>query len=83
MPTCPGCGVSVGYDELRTHVGTCEFVWSERPGRTDRLTQHLVEEIRTLEDRLQTADTARESSNSEDDDRARADRTKDHTRRVR
>lgn len=73
MPTCPACGVSVGYEELRTHVGTCRFVWSEAPRRTDRLTQHLAAKVRALEQHLPGGDATRERSDAEDDDRARED----------
>lgn len=83
MPTCPACGVSVGYDELRTHLGTCRFVWSEAPRRTDRLTQHLATKVRELEEHLRLADVTRETSYGEDDDRYREDGTNDEQHRLR
>lgn len=73
MPTCPACGSTVGYDELRTHLGTCKFVWSDAPRRTDRLTRHLAARLRLLAEDRQVVDASQADTNPEDDDQARAD----------
>lgn len=52
MPTCPACGAGVGYTDLRSHLHSCEFVWSERPGRTDGMSRRLAKRIARLERRL-------------------------------
>lgn len=67
MPTCPACGVSLCYDELRAHLGTCRFVWSEAPRRTDSLTRNLAADVRRLEERLAAADTHVNADRTDDD----------------
>lgn len=80
MPTCPGCGVAVGYDELRHHVGTCRFVWSEAPRETDGLSQHLAEQVERLERRLAAGD-ADESEQSAADHGATRERPREDRER--
>lgn len=80
MPTCPGCGAAVGYGELREHVGTCRFVWSEKPRRTDRLSQHLADKVARLERRLASLDADESEPPSETDQRDGPDRERQRLR---
>lgn len=75
--------MSVGYDELQAHLGTCKFVWSEAPKRTDRLTERLATKVRQLEQRLKRRDANAEQADTESADRRGEDGTNRRTHRLR